>query len=476
MQEAIGGLVREARPGDLVVLTYSGHGSWIADRDADEPDARDEVLCPYDIAQNRPLTDDVLYDMFADRERGVRIVFISDSCHSGSVSRIAPARRGADAPRVRFLPLEHFAPPETVRKAAKQGAYRAAGAPRPFGGVLLSGCQDTEYSYDAVFDQRPNGAFTYYALQALDKLPPDASYRDWYQAVRTSLPNQSQPQTPKFGGTRSQMDWQVFETERRLTYGDTRGAHAGGRMQYSHTTATGELSESNRRVTMATAATATKDIEQTIRRVLSEVLTEVSDELTTDAGETDAGEPTPNGAISPAPSSKAARAPAGKPPVAPAPGGADGGEAEAPENGASIPPAVLTAVQAVCGDLSSEQAGALAAMFEAMGRGQSGEAEEGEEEEEEEEEDPQTKAFIELATRKPAELQAAVDALTRTSTRRTTVRSASPRRAMSSKASTARRTGRSRTCSSRPTRMSGVARSTRRAHGFSRSCGQSCCG
>jgi len=406
MQQAIKRLVQSAQPGDLLVITYSGHGSWIPDTDQDEPDARDEVLCPYDIAQKRPLTDDELYDIFAERKRGVRIVMISDSCHSGSVTRMPGVRGGTDAPRVRFLPPEHFLSPADLRKAARQATPRVSGAPRPFGGVLLSGCQDTEYSYDATFNRRPNGAFTYFALKALSDIPADASYRDWYQAIRAELPNQSQPQTPNFGGTPSQMEWQVFETERRSVENDTRGvqASAGEYLQRGHTTERVEIAQSNRRFTMATTAT-TADIEQTVRRILSQVLTEVTDELTTD------GEPATEAPDTSTPTNKSVRARSGAPTTTPPSGGPGGGETEAPDDGAgegeagALPPAVLTAVQEVSRALTSEQASALAALFEAIG----GQAEGGEGGEEEE--DPETKEFIELASRKPDEFQAAVDAL-----------------------------------------------------------------
>jgi hypothetical protein len=208
MHQAISNLVKQARAGDVAVITYSGHGSWIADEDNDEPDARDEVLCPYDI--NNPLTDDELYDIFAERERGVRIVLISDSCHSGSVSKFRPSPSGTVAPRVRFLPPEQFLKGSALTAAATR-VVRSFGKPRPFGGVLLSGCQDTEYSYDANFGGRPNGAFTYFALKALAGLAPNATYRDWYRAYRASLPTQSYPQTPNLGGTRTQVKWKVLE-------------------------------------------------------------------------------------------------------------------------------------------------------------------------------------------------------------------------------------------------------------------------
>jgi tetratricopeptide (TPR) repeat protein len=47
VQELIGG----AAPGDSLVITCSGHGTFVPDASGDEPDACDEGLCPYAIAQ-----------------------------------------------------------------------------------------------------------------------------------------------------------------------------------------------------------------------------------------------------------------------------------------------------------------------------------------------------------------------------------------------------------------------------------------
>ena len=65
----------------------------------------------------------------------------------------------------------------------------------------MSGCQDTEYSYDAWFQGRPNGAFTFVALRALKSLPTKATYRDWYNAIRKMLPSQQYPQSPNLYGS-----------------------------------------------------------------------------------------------------------------------------------------------------------------------------------------------------------------------------------------------------------------------------------
>jgi metacaspase-1 len=72
-----------AKKGDLVLISNSSHGSQIRDKNNDEPDGLDELLCLHDNL----LIDDELYFMWSKFNSGVRILFISDSCHSGSVTR-----------------------------------------------------------------------------------------------------------------------------------------------------------------------------------------------------------------------------------------------------------------------------------------------------------------------------------------------------------------------------------------------------
>jgi metacaspase-1 len=216
MRAAIAQVIGKAASGDLVVLQYSGHGSYVPDDDGDEPDGTDECLCPYDIQSKGPLTDDELAELFAARAYGVKVVFLSDSCHSGTVARFAPittppAVKGKSPPvrKVRFLPPATFL---SARDAGKLGvrSRRPASPPGRHQALLMSGCQDTEYSYDAWFEGRPNGAFTFVALKALAKLSSSAKYTDWHKAVRKVLPSQQYPQAPNLYGTSTMKAWKVL--------------------------------------------------------------------------------------------------------------------------------------------------------------------------------------------------------------------------------------------------------------------------
>jgi metacaspase-1 len=218
IRKAIKELLAKAKAGDSIVVQYSGHGSFVPDDDGDEPDGTDECICPYDIGTKAPITDDELYDLYSARQAGVKVFMISDSCHSGTVARFQPittppTTKGGAAPqrKVRFLPPSVFLKSRELSKLGKQRAFRTSSPPGRYAALLLAGCQDTEYSYDAYFRGRPNGAFSFVALQALKTLPAQATYADWFKAIRKVLPSQQYPQRPNLYGSTTMKKWKIFE-------------------------------------------------------------------------------------------------------------------------------------------------------------------------------------------------------------------------------------------------------------------------
>jgi hypothetical protein len=209
-------LIGGAKAGDTVAITFSGHGTLAPDTSGDEVDGYDEALCPYDIHQGQVLLDDEIHLLFGKRAAGVRLILISDSCHSGTVTRNAPPDPSVgNAPRTRFLPLGNWLPDAALPKGANGKPLASipvsqvftpwAGVVSVAGDLLMAGCEEgpDHFSYDANFNNRPNGAFTYYALRALKTLPANASYRDWHSAIRRALPSSSYPQKPQLVGTKS---------------------------------------------------------------------------------------------------------------------------------------------------------------------------------------------------------------------------------------------------------------------------------
>ena len=89
MKAAILKAAKTLKRGDTFFLTYSGHGGQVPDSNGDEgcfgdtKDGMDETWCLFD----RELIDDELAALYARFRAGVRILVLSDSCHSGSVTR-----------------------------------------------------------------------------------------------------------------------------------------------------------------------------------------------------------------------------------------------------------------------------------------------------------------------------------------------------------------------------------------------------
>lgn len=203
--DELGKLLAGAAADDVLVFTNSSHGSYIPDTDKDEPDRYDETLCPYDVHEGQ-ITDDDLRGLLAEIPKGVRFTMVSDSCHSGSLTRarladVAPGVRFRDQRRVRFLnpalvratrvlPNPRRAKPRG-RIGLTQGTMRH---------VLLSGCEDDEFSYDALIGSKFHGAMTYHALKAIRaaryRITPTQLAKD----LNAMLPKAGYAQHPQVSG------------------------------------------------------------------------------------------------------------------------------------------------------------------------------------------------------------------------------------------------------------------------------------
>lgn len=75
---------RELQANDMFVLYYSGHGYHTRDRSGDEIDGQDE----YWVLRRSNLLDDTIRSYLSQFTFGVRILLLSDSCHSGTMYKL----------------------------------------------------------------------------------------------------------------------------------------------------------------------------------------------------------------------------------------------------------------------------------------------------------------------------------------------------------------------------------------------------
>lgn len=195
-------LVKQLHPGDVGFITYSGHGTWVPDRDGDEPDRRDEALCPVDMGDDghNLIIDDELHAIFNGIPPAAHLVFVTDSCHSGTVYRMVTPGEGKTAyRRPRFIPPAQFLKTESLlRKLDRAFGQPVTRSNAPLPGVVhFSGCRDSETSCDAEINGRACGAFSFYATRAFGRAAAlGQSYADAHAAIRKNLPSYDFQQTP----------------------------------------------------------------------------------------------------------------------------------------------------------------------------------------------------------------------------------------------------------------------------------------
>jgi hypothetical protein len=198
--------------GDLFFLTYSGHGGQVPAVSGDEPDTQDETWCLYD----GQLIDDEPYFELSRFAAGVRILVLSDSCHSGSVTRNAPAVLATTHERPKLMPAavamrayrEHQAFYDKLQLNVANAAGKSAVDPDTALGhvaasgrltaivkgfdpavVLISGCQDNQTSMDGDH----NGAFTESLLKIWAQGTFRGNYGSFHARIKAALPASQSP-------------------------------------------------------------------------------------------------------------------------------------------------------------------------------------------------------------------------------------------------------------------------------------------
>jgi hypothetical protein len=217
--ESIRAAARQLKSGDLFFMSYSGHGGQVDDVSGEEDDKLDETWCLYD----GQLIDDELYLELSRFARGVRVLVLSDSCHSGTMTRAMPAAGAGPGPRPRLMPpdiarrvyaenkdfydaLQHrvmkasasaasLDPDTALAQVAVSSRLTNLAAKCKAGVILISGCQDNQTSMDGDH----NGAFTEQLLTVWNNGAYRGNYVRFHAAIRSRMPPTQSPNLFQLG-------------------------------------------------------------------------------------------------------------------------------------------------------------------------------------------------------------------------------------------------------------------------------------
>lgn len=197
VKDAIGEAANELSSGDIYLLSYSGHGGQVRDTDDDEEDGKEDTWCLYD----GQLLDDEINVLLSEFNPGVRVLVVSDSCHSGTMLRdMGPSFLGGtpvedDFTIARLMPGRIAA--QTFRKNSAQYAEIQNSLPKPRPEIkasvrLLSGCEEQEKSYGNAV----TGRFTAAIKKVFNDGAFAGNYEQFHSDLKDAVAVAMNPQTP----------------------------------------------------------------------------------------------------------------------------------------------------------------------------------------------------------------------------------------------------------------------------------------
>lgn len=185
--QAIARIAGRLASGDMFLLSYAGHGSQLPDLDGDEAalqpgDRLDETWCLHDAQ----LLDDEIAGLLARFAPGVRVLVVSDSCHSGSITR-APGRRtrAMPTPVAAAVARRHRTLYAAIRTLAGAGERTAASCTVQ----LLAACRADE----TALENGGHGLFTAALLEVWNEGRFEGDYGGLIEAIRARMPGSQHP-------------------------------------------------------------------------------------------------------------------------------------------------------------------------------------------------------------------------------------------------------------------------------------------
>ena len=200
------------KPGDVVYIHYSGHGSQVIDLNGDEEDGLDEVWVTYDAVydtekelldpQSVLIDDDIEQLKYSIRKKlgdEGHFLLTTDSCHNATITRSL-----TDKVRSRSLPngakgivdLDKKEPSKKPEKASASGL-----APS----ISISASMDHQEALEVSVGEEVMGGLTYALKETLGDLSNDVSYAELFHEITVILQRYTPGQTPTMEGSRNHL-------------------------------------------------------------------------------------------------------------------------------------------------------------------------------------------------------------------------------------------------------------------------------
>jgi len=159
-------LLENSTAGDILLVSFSGHGSQTIDRNGDEMDGKDEFILTLD--NDYIIDDEINAYIKAYLKPNVNLFAIFDSCHSGTMMDL------------KYTYMDYIENPTSIDTVGNV--------------IMISGCKDDQTSAEEFINNKPQGAMTW---SFLNNIKPNISWRQLIVNMQNSLVTSGFTQIPK---------------------------------------------------------------------------------------------------------------------------------------------------------------------------------------------------------------------------------------------------------------------------------------
>jgi hypothetical protein len=171
-------MLHKAKAGDNCVISYSGHGGQLPDKNNDEDDKQDECLFSCDLEVIRD--DDLKSIIKIYLKPGVTLFCLIDSCHSGTMLDLRYNYKYNQDNDRNYVNLKET---ETLGNV-----------------YMISGCMDSQVSMDAYINKKYCGALTNSFLECVSK---STTWDSLLTNIKSGLIKNNFDQVPQLSSGRS---------------------------------------------------------------------------------------------------------------------------------------------------------------------------------------------------------------------------------------------------------------------------------
>ena len=184
-------MLKSAQEGSTLLFCYSGHGSYVRDKDGNEPTGMDQVIVPSDFYF---ITDDELKALLTKYvKKGITFIAFFDCCNSGSILDLK--YQWSDS----LFNDKHTSNSKLIETAGDV--------------IMISGCSDVQTSSDAQINSKEYAGAMRWSLMETLKTNKEISWLELLDSMRTLLKDSQFTQIPQLSSGRNfDMNGQIFSS------------------------------------------------------------------------------------------------------------------------------------------------------------------------------------------------------------------------------------------------------------------------